>query len=493
MLFNSIDFLVFFPLVVLVYFVIPRKARYLWLLVASYYFYMCWNPQYALLMATSTVITYASGYLIDRINHSGSTKKEKYRKLCVAGSLISNLSILAIFKYANFAIENLSNALGALGFSTIEYRLDLLLPVGISFYTFQALSYTLDVYYGNIKAERNLLRYALYVSFFPQLVAGPIERSENLLPQIQNVEKINVWNFKRVRDGLLLMMWGLFQKLVIADRVAILVNQVYDNYTQYGMVELIVATVLFAFQIYCDFGGYSIIARGAAQVMGFTLMLNFKQPYLAFNIKEFWRRWHISLTSWFTDYLYIPLGGNRKGEFRKYVNIFIVFTVSGLWHGASWNFIAWGVIHAIYQIIGNLRQSLVMKLTGKKEEAKCLTLRIGKTIVNFILVDFAWLFFCAGDFAVAIGILKQMTVSFYNVSLLNLGLDPMNWWILILAILILLVVDILHEKEISVIALVDQKNIVFRWILCLGLIWTTIMFGIYGIAYDTSQFIYFQF
>lgn len=493
MLFNSIDFLVFFPLVVLVYFVIPRKARYLWLLVASYYFYMCWNPQYALLMATSTVITYASGYLIDRINHSDSTKKEKYRKLCVAGSLISNLSILAIFKYANFAIENISNALGALGFSTIEYRLDLLLPVGISFYTFQALSYTLDVYYGNIKAERNLLRYALYVSFFPQLVAGPIERSENLLPQIQNVEKINVWNFKRVRDGLLLMMWGLFQKLVIADRVAILVNQVYDNYTQYGMVELIVATVLFAFQIYCDFGGYSIIARGAAQVMGFTLMLNFKQPYLAFNIKEFWRRWHISLTSWFTDYLYIPLGGNRKGEFRKYVNIFIVFTVSGLWHGASWNFIAWGVIHAIYQIIGNLRQSLVMKLTGKKEEAKCLTLRIGKTIVNFILVDFAWLFFCAGDFAVAIGILKQMTVSFYNVSLLNLGLDPMNWWILILAILILLVVDILHEKEISVIALVDQKNIVFRWILCLGLIWTTIMFGIYGIAYDTSQFIYFQF
>ena len=493
MLFNSIDFLVFFPLVVLVYFVIPRKARYLWLLVASYYFYMCWNPQYALLMATSTVITYASGYLIDRINHSGSTKKEKYRKLCVAGSLISNLSILAIFKYANFAIENLSNALGALGFSTIEYRLDLLLPVGISFYTFQALSYTLDVYYGNIKAEKNLLRYALYVSFFPQLVAGPIERSENLLPQIQNVEKINVWNFKRVRDGLLLMMWGLFQKLVIADRVAILVNQVYDNYTQYGMVELIVATVLFAFQIYCDFGGYSIIARGAAQVMGFTLMLNFKQPYLAFNIKEFWRRWHISLTSWFTDYLYIPLGGNRKGEFRKYVNIFLVFTVSGLWHGASWNFIAWGVIHAIYQIIGNLRQSLVMKLTGKKEEAKCLTLRIGKTIVNFILVDFAWLFFCAGDFAVAIGILKQMTVSFYNVSLLNLGLDPMNWWILILAILILLVVDILHEKEISVIALVDQKNIVFRWILCLGLIWTTIMFGIYGIAYDTSQFIYFQF
>lgn len=493
MLFNSIDFLFFFPLVVMIYFVIPKKLRYLWLLVASYYFYMCWNPKYALLMGTSTVITYASGYLLDRINQSDSPKKAKYRKLCVAGSLISNLSILAVFKYANFMLDNISAAMGALGFQTIEYRLDLLLPVGISFYTFQALSYTLDVYYGNIKAEKNLLRYALYVSFFPQLVAGPIERSENLLPQIQNVENINVWSFKNIRDGLLLMMWGLFQKLVIADRAAILVNQVYDNYTQYGMVELVVATVLFAFQIYCDFGGYSTIARGAAKVMGFELMLNFKQPYLAFNIKEFWRRWHISLTSWFTDYLYIPLGGNRKGELRKYINIFIIFAVSGLWHGASWNFIAWGVIHAIYQIIGNLRQSITVKITGKKEEKISFSKRIRKTLVNFVLVDFAWLFFCAGSFSVAIGIIKQMFTVASTTSLINLGLDTANWVILLVAIVILMVVDILHEKELSVMALVEKQEVWFRYALYLGIVWCTIMFGIYGIAYDTSQFIYFQF
>lgn len=493
MLFNSIDFLFFFPLVVMVYFVIPRKLRYLWLLAASYYFYMCWNPKYALLMATSTVITYASGYLLDRINESDSQKKEKYRKLCVAGSLISNLSILALFKYANFVLENISAVLGALGFEPVTYRLDLLLPVGISFYTFQALSYTLDVYYGNIKAEKNLLRYALYVSFFPQLVAGPIERSENLLPQIQNVEKINVWNFKKIRDGLLLMMWGLFQKLVIADRVAILVNQVYDSYTQYGMVELVVATILFAFQIYCDFGGYSTIARGAAKVMGFELMHNFKQPYLAVNIKDFWRRWHISLTSWFTDYLYIPLGGNRKGELRKYVNIFIVFAVSGLWHGASWNFIAWGVIHAIYQIIGNLRQSITQRITSRKETKLSFSKRIRKTLVNFVFVDFAWLFFCAGSFQTAIGIIRQMFTTVSTTSLLNLGLDSANWIILIAALLILLFVDIMHEKGISIMALVEGQEVWFRFVLYLGVIWCTIMFGIYGIAYDTSQFIYFQF
>lgn len=493
MLFNSIDFLFFFPLVVLVYFFIPRKMRYLWLLVASYYFYMCWNPKYALLMATSTVITYASGYLIEWVNRLDHPKKNQYRKLCVAGSLISNLGILAVFKYANFLMENIGNALAVVGISMTEYRLDLLLPVGISFYTFQALSYTMDVYYGKIKAEKNLLRYALYVSFFPQLVAGPIERSEKLLPQIQNVEGIHVWNFKRMKNGLLLMVWGLFQKLVIADRTAILVNQVYDNYTQYGLLEIAVATVLFAFQIYCDFGGYSTIARGAAQIMGFDLMQNFKQPYLAVNIKEFWRRWHISLTSWFTDYLYIPLGGNRKGEVRKYVNTFIVFAVSGLWHGASWNFITWGVIHALYQIIGGLRNSLMGKAAGKRKEELSFSRRIRKTLGTFVLVDFAWLFFAAGSFRVSLGLLKQMTVSFSTTSLLGLGLDEKDWLILICAILVLLVVDILHEKNISVTAAVEKQEVWFRWTLYLGLIWGTIMVGIYGIAYDTSQFIYFQF
>lgn len=234
----------------------------------------------------------------------------------------------------------------------------MLLPVGISFYTFQALSYTLDVYKNKIQAERNILKYALFVSFFPQLVAGPIERSGHLLSQIQAVSTLKLWQYDRIRDGLVLMFWGLFQKMVIADRASILVNNVYNNYTSYGCVEIVIATILFAFQIYCDFGGYTNIARGAAQVMGFELIQNFRQPYLALNIKDFWHRWHMSLTSWFTDYLYIPLGGSHKGNVHKYFNILLVFTVSGLWHGASWNYIAWGLLHAIYQIVSDIRAQL---------------------------------------------------------------------------------------------------------------------------------------
>lgn len=356
MLFNSIDFLIFFPLVAAIFFVIPKKLRYIWLLIASYYFYMSWNPKYAILIALSTFITYISSIFIQKYNDQ---KRIVLKKVCLAGSIVSNLSILCLFKYANFIIINISKLLSILNIGIIERRLDLLLPVGISFYTFQALSYTIDVYRGEIKAETNIFKYALFVSFFPQLVAGPIERSKNLLCQINNIDHISVWNFEQVKRGFLLIMWGLFQKLVIADRAALLVNTVFQHYQNYGFLEIFTAAILFAFQIYCDFGGYTNIARGSACVMGFHLMNNFRQPYLAQNIKDFWRRWHISLTSWFTDYLYIPLGGNRNGRHRKYLNILIVFGVSGLWHGASWNFIVWGLLHAIYQIIGDIKQYLI--------------------------------------------------------------------------------------------------------------------------------------
>lgn len=306
MLFNSVDFLVFFPIVVMIYLIVPRKLRYLVLLIASYYFYMSWNPKYAVLIGISTLTTWICSLLMEKVSDISK------RKLFLVINCFVNLGILFIFKYADFLINNVSHILSVLGFKTIERRLDLLLPVGISFYTFQALSYTIDVFRNKISPEKNLLKYALYVSFFPQLVAGPIERSTSLLPQIQNIQKSQLWNYDRIRDGFLLMVWGFFQKLVIADRASILVNNVINNYANYGFLEIAIAVFLFAFQIYCDFGGYSNIARGAAKVMGFELMHNFKQPYLATSIKEFWRRWHISLTSWFTDYLYIPLGGNRK-------------------------------------------------------------------------------------------------------------------------------------------------------------------------------------
>lgn len=492
MLFNSIDFLMFFPAVTIIFFLIPKRLRHVWLLVASYYFYMSWQPGYAVLIAVSTMITFSGGLLIEKM------KKKQGKRLVLAFSLIGNLLILAVFKYADFGLQTLSGIASRLGLGTIDRRLDLLLPVGISFYTFQALSYTMDVYREDIKAERNLIRYALFVSFFPQLVAGPIERSGNLLSQIQKVKEIKLWNFERVRDGLLLMFWGLFQKLVIADRAAILVNRVYGNYndySKYGFFEIAIATVLFAFQIYCDFGGYTSIARGAAQVMGFSLMQNFRQPYLATSIKDFWRRWHISLTSWFTDYLYIPLGGSRKGIVRQYFNILVVYGISGLWHGASWNFVVWGVLHAFYQIIGNIKGRAKSRLGivwgGYSEDT--FSRKLGRGLVTFILVDFAWIFFASNGLRHAYYIIRQMFTVFKTTGIYEIGLDRGNWFMLFFGMMILMAVDIVHERGKSVFSFVNRQMLWFRWLLYLGLIWSTILFGIYGIGYDSSQFIYFQF
>ena len=487
MLFNSIEFLVFFPIVVGVYFVIPRKARCVWLLITSYYFYMSWNPKYAILIALSTVITYASGLAIAHYQAQGRTGR---MKLCVAASFVINLGILCLFKYANFILTNISALARGLGFGAIDRRLDLLLPVGISFYTFQALGYTVDVYRGTIRAEKSLLRYMLFVSFFPQLVAGPIERSRNLLTQIDGVEELHLWQFDRVRNGFLLMMWGLFQKLVIADRASLLVDTVINGYAQYGFIEIALAVVLFAIQIYCDFGGYTNIARGAAQIMGFSLMDNFRQPYLARNIRDFWRRWHISLTTWFTDYVYIPLGGNRKGTARKYLNTLIVFAVSGLWHGASWNFVAWGLIHAAYQIVGGLRRDA----PGAREARNDSFLRRARqTVVTFALVCFAWVFFVSNSLTHALGVIRQMFSAFNTTSLLKLGLKAADWYALLLAVAALVTVDILHERGRSVTDMVVKRQLWLRWLIYLGLIWGIIMLGIYGAAYDTSTFIYFQF
>ncbi len=486
MLFNSIEFLIFFPIVTGLFFIIPNKFRYIWLLISSYYFYMSWNPKYAVLIALSTVITFSSGLLLEKAN------KDVIRKAILMCSLVSNLAILVIFKYTNFILQTLSIVSQHLGLNIIEQRLDLLLPVGISFYTFQALSYTLDVYNKHIKAEKNIFKYALFVSFFPQLVAGPIERSGNLLNQIQNIRYVKLWNYERVRDGLLLMFWGFFQKLVIADRASILVNQVYNNYSKYGFLELSVASFLFAFQIYCDFGGYTNIARGAAQVMGFSLMQNFRQPYLAINIKDFWKRWHISLTSWFTDYLYIPLGGNRNGKFRKYINILLVFSISGLWHGTNWNFVIWGILHAVYQIIGDIKIEIAKKRNTDAPKTS-FSQRLGKRIITFFLVDIAWIFFASNNLKHSFNILRQMLSVLQTTSLYEIGLDRGNWFMLCFGITILFIVDLIHERKQSVFYLIGQQTIWFRWTLYLGLIWCVIMFGIYGVGYDASQFIYFQF
>ena len=327
MLFNSFDFIVFFPIVLFIYFIIPRKIRYIWLLVTSYYFYMCWNARYALLLFTSTVVTYAVALMMRHWKENVLLKKSM-----VVTSLVINLGILLFFKYFNFVFDSIEKILSKTGMSFQAPVLDILLPVGISFYIFQAVGYTIDVYRGKIEPEKNLLRYALFVAFFPQLVAGPIERSGNLLPQLQKVHELKLWNPKRIQQGALIMLYGYILKMVIADRAAIYVDTIFDSmlYSNYQGFQMAIAVVLFSLQIYCDFGGYSYIAMGAAKIMGFELMDNFKMPYLARNIKDFWDRWHVSLTTWFRDYLYLPLGGSRKGVARKYINIFIVFVVSGL-------------------------------------------------------------------------------------------------------------------------------------------------------------------
>ena len=493
MLFNSIEFLVFFPIVAGLFFIIPKKFRCLWLLIASYYFYMSWNPKYAVLIAFSTFITYISGILMERAN----TKHGK--QAVVAASFIINLAILGVFKYANFALQTLSDIGAILGLQPIERRLDLLLPVGISFYTFQALSYTIDVYRGTVKAEKNILQYMLFVSFFPQLVAGPIERSGNLLSQIQRVKEINVWEFERVRNGFLLMFWGLFQKLVIADRASVLVNQVYQNYGDYGFLELAIASVLFAFQIYCDFAGYSTIAIGAAEILGFSLMENFNCPYFSLSIGEFWRRWHISLSSWFRDYLYIPLGGNRKGTTRKYVNLMIVFLVSGLWHGAAGTYVVWGFIHGVYQVIGGLTKPMrnqcnqIFALKPDSIGHKALS-----ALITFILVDFAWIFFRAESLSAAIEMIKSM-VHLGNISILwngalyDLGIGFKSFLVLMFGIAVLLFADFMKYKGIQIRKVILEQELWCRWLCYLSMALFILVFGIWGGSYDAASFIYFQF
>ncbi len=499
MLFNSIHFLIFFPVITVVYFLIPAKKRYIWLLLASYYFYMCWNAKYALLLFFSTCVTYLSGWLMEYVQRrlaAHPVRAVKYKKWCVAGCFSLNLSILFLFKYFDFVVRNINVALEKCNLTLITPSFDVILPVGVSFYIFQALSYTMDVYREEIKAEKNFLRYALFVSFFPQLVAGPIERSKNLLSQLREE---HVFNFENMRAGLLIMLWGYFQKLVLADRIAIVVDQIYGHPRAYPGGYLLAASVLFAIQIYCDFSGYSMIAIGAAKVMGFRLMENFNCPYLARSVSGFWKRWHISLTSWFRDYLYIPLGGNRKGTFRKYINMMIVFMVSGLWHGAAWTYIVWGLLNGLFQVAGIVTRKFRDRIYAK---IGLHTASIGhcclRTIVTFIFIDITWIFFRAKSVGQACYIIKSiLTVRneriFFDGSLYTLGLNQKQFWMMLLAIGILFVGDILKECKVSVQEVIISQDLWCRWLVYICSAIFILVFGIWGAGYDAQAFVYFQF
>lgn len=371
----------------------------------------------------------------------------------------------------------------------INWNHDILLPVGISFYTLQALGYLIDVYRGEIRAEKDFIRYALFVSFFPQLVAGPIERSRNLLTQLSNPRPFSYENFRR---GMLCILYGLFLKMVISDRLAIMVDTVYGDSAAYPGFYIAAATVFFAVQIYCDFYGYSTIARGSALLMGIHLMDNFNAPYFSKSVKEFWRRWHISLSSWFRDYLYIPLGGNRKGEVRRERNHLIVFAVSGLWHGASMSYIFWGLLNGIYQTAENVTSKI------RKPAGDCFSRRLFHRLLTFFLVTFSWLFFRAGTFANAGEILSNMFSTnnwmiLMNGSLYHLGVPESHMKILLVSILLLFLIDYQKYQGKDVVEVFLRQGWFFRVSAIIFFIYVILLYGCYGEMFDTQQFIYFQF
>jgi len=477
MLFNSIKFLIFFPVVVILYFLIPPKYRWVLLLIASYYFYMCWRVEYIILIILSTLIDYMAGIKIE------DASDEKIKKRYLILSLCVNLGLLFFFKYFNFFGNSLNNLFSSINLSATVPELKVLLPIGISFYTFQTLSYTIDVYKGRKSAERHLGIFAVYVSFFPQLVAGPIERSTHLMPQFKEVHE---FKYRNVSDGLKLMLWGFFKKLVIADRAAILVNTIYNNPENYHGFPLWVATYLFAFQIFCDFSAYSDIARGSAQVMGFDIMLNFRRPYFAHNIGEFWHNWHISLSTWFRDYVYIPLGGNRVSKMRYYFNIIAVFLTSGLWHGANWTFVFWGGLHGIYHIITHLFIGLPFQWLKDLHQRKIV--RLLEIIFTFHIVCFAWIFFRANSlkdaFYVVSHLFKGLKLEFSN----TWGLTTVNMAMMVIALVIMTSMQLLQRK-VSIRAYVSNYPLMIRYLVYFGLIFLILTMGLF----TNDEFIYFQF
>ena len=485
MTFNSWEFVLFYPVVLLLYFVLPKRAKWPMLLIASYFFYMCYQTELVFLIFGTTLVSWIASNIIAK------TEKTSVKRTALILTLITSIGVLFFYKYFDFLAGTVLDIAALFGSKTADFSLNLILPVGISFYTFQTLSYVIDVYRGDVEPERNFFFFALFVSFFPQLVAGPIERPENLIPQLKKTPK---WSNSDAIAGAKMMMLGFFKKICVADLVGGFVDSVYNNPEQAAGLSVIIATLLFAVQIYCDFSGYTDIAIGCSRIMGIRLMKNFDRPYCATSVKEFWSRWHISLSSWFKDYLYIPLGGNRVSLPRNLINIFIVFVVSGLWHGAAWTFVLWGALHGIYQIVGRLtlkkRNSLVSRLGFTEKSRAVLAVRRFNT---FILVSVAWLIFRANSIS-DVGTLLTKLFTEWNVGvgdvLSNMGLDLEMILITVFSVILLLLLDRMITyggEDDSSPAVV--KNGVFVYV-----VWTVLLCWCLLLSKDMiSRFIYFQF
>lgn len=493
MSFTSLAFALFFPAVTVVYFVLPQHWRWMLLLAASYYFYASWNPVYLLILLVSTAVDYCAGRAIEQAGG-------RHRLYFLLISLAVNLGLLFTFKYFNF-LGATAERLGALfGLRLQLWQLHVLLPVGLSFYTFQSLSYIIDIYRGRRPAEKHIGLFATFVSFFPQLVAGPIERSQQLLPQFRETHR---FEYQRVAGGLQLMAWGFFKKMVIADSAAVLVDALYNDPAHATGLGLLLATYLFAYQIYCDFSAYSDIAKGTAQVLGFALMDNFHRPYASTSIHDFWRRWHISLSAWFRDYLYIPLGGNRVRAGHHCVNLLIVFLISGLWHGANWTFVLWGLLHGLYMVFSVLTKHLRRRLAQLSGLQRLPRIHhVFQVLLTFHLTLFAWIFFRANSQGDALSIIAKIggalgTLLVHNLFLGvhalqgmfgNIVLDRYELLILLLAILALECIQYLQQQPALQRAFATNA-IWIRWPSYYVLIFAILIFG----RYDNHAFIYFQF
>lgn len=479
MLFNSLEFALFFPIICGLYFSLPQIWRTPLLLVASCTFYMAFIPAYILILAITIVIDYVAGIYLERVTG-------RSRTVLLVTSIVATCMVLFVFKYFAFFTGTFVGFAGLLGWKLTNPTLDIILPIGLSFHTFQSLSYVVEVYRGHQKAEHDFAIYATYVMFFPQLVAGPIERPQNLLGQFR---EFHAFEYGRVVSGLKRMAWGLFKKLVVADRLAIYVNDVYAAPQSHNGLQLTIATVFFAYQIYCDFSGYSDIAIGSARVLGFKLMENFDTPYHSRSVGEFWRRWHMSLSTWFRDYVYVPLGGSRVGPVRRTRNILITFGISGLWHGANWTYVIWGLLNGIYLILGWISQPIVARLLrAVRVSENNMLIQAGMILCTFFLTCVAWVLFRAQTLPDAWHIYTHWTKNWDWNSIITANFHLKHFPAAILAVLSLEVIQCLNRK-VALGDMITRLPTFVRWPAYACLVFAVIMLGVYR----SNQFIYFQF
>lgn len=490
MSFSSWVFIIFFAIVVFVYYILPEKFKKYWLLVTSLYFYMCWGIGNLLIMVICTLTVYACGLALEAF-----TDRESVKKWILLIGVAGLLCVLFFYKYINFALHNIDLLMHWMNIQMSMPAFNMILPVGISFYVFQMIAYLTDVYRGKINAERNLLKFCLFIAFFPKVEAGPIVKAKDFFAQLSEEHPFDE---VKVQSGFMVILLGMFEKIVIADSLLPVVTSIWENYATMNSLYLWIAAFAYAIYIYCDFGGYSHIAIGAAQVLGYDIPTNFIQPYFATDIREFWHRWHVSLSEWLKDYIYIPMGGNRHGNVRKYINIFLVFLFSGLWHGAGWHFVLWGALHGIYQILEGVFSEISLKRTGNKKTRKNSPIRTGiLRIKTFVLVSVAWILFYCPSLTDGLHFIKGMIFQ-WNVDMrlsgtAQLGIMPSQLYCLMFGLVILFLIDSFREKGRALGKWLCKKTIAIRWSVCMVMCLYILLAAFQRFGQEAAGFVYFQF